>query len=32
MRKNALLYISSYKFTSIDHYKHEFDVIEKSTI
>ena len=29
MRKKALLYISSYKFTSIDHYKNEFDAIEK---
>ena len=32
MRKNALLYISSYKFTSIDHYKHEFDVIENNNL
>ena len=29
MKKKALLYISSYKFTKIDKYKYEFDELEK---
>ena len=28
MKKKALLYISSYRFTKIDKYKYEFDKLE----